>query len=55
MHQRMKETIAKGFTSVHHVTLTVDVWTTENGCDLLGVKTHWIDAVWEYCESVREI
>ena len=29
MHQRMKETIAKGFTSVHHVTLTADAWTIE--------------------------
>ena len=45
MRQRMKETIAKGFTSVHHVTLTVDAWTTKNGCGLLGVTTHRIDAI----------
>ena len=44
MHQRMKETIATGFTLVHHVTLTADAWITENGCGLLGVTTHWIDA-----------
>ena len=55
MHQRMKETIAKGFTSVHHVTLTADAWTTQNGCGLLGVTMHWIDATWEYCECVLAI
>ena len=37
MNQRMKETIAKGFTSVHHVMLTADAWTIENGCGFLGV------------------
>ena len=35
MHQRMKEMIATGFTSVHHLTLTADAWTAENGCGLL--------------------
>ena len=44
MQQRMKETIAKGFTSVHHVTLVADAWIVENGCGLLGVTSHWIDA-----------
>ena len=44
MRQRMKEKIAKGFNSVHHVMLTADAWTIENGCGLLGVTTHWIDA-----------
>ena len=44
MHQRMKETISTGFTSVHHVTLRTDAWTTENGCGLLGVTAHWIYA-----------
>ena len=52
MHQRMKETIATGFTSVHHVTLTAYAWTAENGCGLLGVTAHWIDATWEYRECV---
>ena len=52
MHQRMKETIAKGFTSVHYVMLTADVWTAENGCGLLGVTVHWIDATWEFGECV---
>ena len=52
MHQKMKETIVKGFTSVHHVALTVDAWKVENGCGLLGVTSHWIDATWEYRECV---
>ena len=26
MHQRMKETIAKGFTSIHHVTRSMVIW-----------------------------
>ena len=52
MHQRMKETITTGFTLVHHLTLTADAWTAENGCDLLDVTTHWIDATWEYRECV---
>ena len=47
MHQRMKETIATGYTSVHHVMLTTDAWTSENGCGLLGVTAQWIDATWE--------
>ena len=51
----MKETIAKGFTSIHHVTLTADAWTTENGCGLLGVTSNWIDATWEYRECVLAI
>ena len=51
----MKETIAKGFTSVHHVRLTEDAWTVENGCGLLGVIAHWIDATWEYRECVLAI
>ena len=55
MHQRMKETIATGFTSVHHLTLTADVWTSENGCGLLGVTAHWIDAAWEYRECVLAV
>ena len=58
LHQRMKEMIATGFTLVHHVTLTTYAWTTENGCGLLGVTGHWIDAAWEYCEyvlAVREL
>ena len=46
----MKETMVKVFTSLHHVTLTTNAWTVENGCGLLGVTTHWIDATWEYCE-----
>ena len=52
MHQRMKETIATGFTLALHVTLTADAWTGENGCGLLGVTAHWIDAAWEYRECV---
>ena len=40
MHQRMKDTIAKGLTSVPAVMLTVDAWKIENGCGLLGVTTH---------------
>ena len=55
MHQRMKETIATGFTSVHHMTLTADAWTTKNGCGLLGVIAHWIDAAWEYRECVLAV
>ena len=55
MHQRMKEMIAMRFTSVHHVTLTADAWTTENGCGLLGVTMHWIDATWEYRECVLAV
>ena len=55
MHQRMKETISKGITSVYHVTLTADAWTTENGCGLLGVTAHLIDATWEYHECVLAI
>ena len=55
MHQRMKETIAKGFTLIHHVMLTDDAWTLENGCGLLGVTPHWIDATWEYRECVLDI
>ena len=51
----MKESIAKGFTSVDHVTLTADAWISENGCGLLGVTVHWIDATWEYRECVVEI
>ena len=52
MYQQMKETIAKVFTSVHHVILTTDAWIVENGCGLLSVTTHWIDATWEYRECV---
>ena len=52
MHQKMKETIAKGFTSVHLVALTANAWTAENRCGLLGVTAHWIDATWEYRECV---
>ena len=55
MHQRMKETIAKGFTSDHHVTLTTYAWTAVNRCGMLGVTPHWIDAIWEYCECVLAI
>ena len=55
IHQRMKETIATGFTSVHHVTLTADARTAENGCGLLGVTTHWIDAALEYRECVLAV
>ena len=55
MHQRMKEIIAKGFTSVRHVMLTEDAWSAENGCGLLGVTSHWIDATWEYHECVLAI
>ena len=55
MHQRMKETIANGLTSVHHVMLTADAWTAENGCGLLGVIAPWIDATWEYHECVLAI
>ena len=55
MHQRMKETIATGFTSVHHVMLKANAWTTENGCGLLGVTAHWIDATWEYHECVLAV
>ena len=55
MHQRMKETIATGFTSVHHLTLTANAWTAENGCGLLGVTAHWIDAAWEYRECVLAV
>ena len=51
----MKETIKKGFTSVHHVTLTADAWIAENGFGLLGVTAHWIDATWEYRECVSAI
>ena len=51
----MKETIAKGFTSVHHVMLTTYAWKTKNGCGFLGVTTHWIDATWEYHECVLAI
>ena len=50
MYQRMKEMIAKGFTLVHHVTLTTDAWTAENGCGLLGFTAHWIDATSKYRE-----
>ena len=53
MHQRMNETIATGFTSVHHLTLIADAWTTKNG--LLGVTAHWIDAAWEYRECVLAV
>ena len=55
MYQKMKETIATGFTSVHHVMLTADAWTAENGCGLLGVTAHWIDASWEYRECVLAV
>ena len=55
MHQRMKEIIAKGFILVHHVTLTTDALKAENGCGLLGVTTHWIDATGEYHEYVLAI
>ena len=37
------------------MTLTADAWTTENGCGLLGVTAHWIDAAWEYRECVLAI
>ena len=55
MHQRMKETIAKGLTSLFHVMLTADAWIVENGCGLLGAIAHWIDATWEYHECVLAI
>ena len=55
MHQRMKDTIAKGFTSIHHVMLTADAWTTDNGCGVLGVTTHWTDATFEYRKCVLTI
>ena len=29
--------------------------TIENGCDLLGVTMHWIDATWEYRECVLAV
>ena len=48
----MKETITKVFTSVNRVMLTMDAWTTENGCGLLGVIAHWINATREYHECV---
>ena len=35
--------------------LIADAWTIENRCGLLGVITHWIDAIWEYGECVLEI
>ena len=55
MHQWMKETIAKVFTTIHHVALTTNAWITENGFGLLGVTLHWIDATWEYQECVLAI
>ena len=55
MHQRMKEMIANGFTLVLVMMLTVDVWTSENGCGLLGVTAHWIYATWKYRECVLVI
>ena len=55
MHQRMKDTTAKGFTPVHHVMLKADAWIAENGCGLLGVIAHWIDATWEYRECMLAV
>ena len=55
MHQWMKETIAKVFTTIHHMVLTTNAWITENGFGLLGVTLHWIDATWEYQECVLAI
>ena len=55
MHKWMNETIENVFTLVHHMTLTKNAWTKKNGCCLLGVTVHWIDATWEYCECVLAI
>ena len=55
MHQRTKETITTGFTLVHHVMLTADAWTAENGCGVLGVIAHWINATWVYRECVLAV
>lgn len=58
MYGRMKEQVVSMLASVRHVTLTVDAWTAENGCGLLGITGHWVNAQWEYQEivlTVREI
>ena len=37
------------------MTLIANAWTIENGCGLLGVTAHSIDATWEYRECVLAI
>ena len=43
LYDKMKSDITKIFANLQHVTLTVDGWTAENGCGLLGVMVHWVD------------
>ncbi|XP_078447635.1 putative transcriptional regulator tpeD [Wolffia australiana] len=54
----MKAKIIRILEDINRVAITVDGWTTENGCGLLGVTVHWIDARWTYRElvlAVREL
>ncbi|XP_078434996.1 putative transcriptional regulator tpeD [Wolffia australiana] len=58
LFERMKAEIIHILADVDRVAITVDGWTAENGCGLLGITVHWIDARWTYRElvlAVREL
>ena len=52
MFSKMKEGVKELFLNVRRISLTADVWTSDNGIGLLGVTVHWVDANWQYRERV---
>ncbi|XP_078428675.1 putative transcriptional regulator tpeD [Wolffia australiana] len=51
----MKQDVKKLLENVDRVSLTVDVWTAENGTGLLGINAHWVDDKWVYRKRVLAI
>ncbi|XP_078440370.1 putative transcriptional regulator tpeD isoform X1 [Wolffia australiana] len=54
----VKENLADSFVNVDQVSLTVDAWTVENDCTLMGITVHWVDMSWNLCKrflAVREL
>ncbi|XP_078440875.1 putative transcriptional regulator tpeD [Wolffia australiana] len=51
----MKWRLVELLTNVPKVSLTVDAWTTENSCGLLGITVNWVNNWRELCEHVLAI
>ncbi|XP_078442452.1 putative transcriptional regulator tpeD [Wolffia australiana] len=55
LYGNMKGKLVSLLADVPSVSLTVDAWTAENSCCLLGNTVHWVNNRWELCERVLAI
>ncbi|XP_078447648.1 putative transcriptional regulator tpeD [Wolffia australiana] len=55
LYVNMKAKLMSALADVPSVSLTVDAWTAENSCGLLGITVHWVNDQWELCKRVLVI